>query len=430
MWRRQRRVRDREPSLAPPGREHRRDGASRLPSRAAAVAAKANVEAEEAKRAEVEERKQRGIRPMQPSYHDTPLLSVGKEVRVQSSDCCRRALIECVNESDGTVDVMYYGLGDGQGATKEEEEATVPGSAVRPLEDFELQPESARQQAFVEDLYGSIEAAKEDANVLFKLKDYAAAAQLYGSAIDAMRHFRLPEPGSECWVLMNHGGALVLGAVRSTDETTQKAEVSLYRPDVDQLQVYRGAPWRVLIPVHEEHLALHSSLYSNRAKSLVQLGLHQEAAQDLTVTIGLWAARDEGARRGGGRMARPLTDAEVAEQREQLTRAYYLRARTRLARSKLAPARNDLAEALALQPPPALESLLRQLERDLELAQREQARSNRRLAKEVAKWADQAMSGLDAQALAALESGNGGAFLPGKDWDDNAEAEDSYIVSI
>merc|ERR1719382_2338460 len=117
---------------------------------------------------------------------------------------------------------------------------------------------------------------------------------------------------------MNQGGALVLGSVRKCNTERETAEVALYRPDVDQLQVYPAAPWRVLIPVHETHLALHSNLYTNRAKSLAQIGCHQEAAQDLTVAIGLWAARDEGARRGGGRLARPLTNAEIDEQHEQL----------------------------------------------------------------------------------------------------------------
>merc|ERR1719210_2370930 len=141
----------------------------------------------------------------------------------------------------------------------------------------------------------------------------------------------------------------------------------------------------------------------NRAKSLVQVGCHQEAAQDLTVAIGLWAAHDEGARRGGGKFARPLSATEVAEQKEQLAKAYFLRAKTRLARLKLEPARSDLREALALEPAAAMVGLLQQLERDIEVAHREQVRSNKHIAKEVAKWADKAMASLDAAGLAALE---------------------------
>jgi len=296
----------------------------------------------------------------------------------------------------------------------QEEEATVPAAAVRPLEEFELLPASAREAAFASSLYAAAKVVKEDGNTLFKLKDYDSAARLYGSAVDALRHFQAPKPGIEAWVLMNHENALVLGSVRSVDVEGKKAEVAFYRPDKDQLQVYPAVAWRALIPVHEEQLSLHCSLYVNRAKSLVQVGCHQQAAQDLTVAIGLWAAHDEGARRGGGRLARPLAAEEVVEQREQLTKAYYLRAKTRLARLKLEPARSDLREAKALEPPTAMRGLLAQLERELELAQREQVRSNKHIAKEVAKWADQAMSQLDPSALAALEQGaraeGGGAW--------------------
>merc|ERR1719384_1570007 len=115
---------------------------------------------------------------------------------------------------------------------------------------------------------------------------------------------------------MNQGGALVLGSVRAVDPGGETAKVAFYRPDLEKLQVYSAAPKRALIPVHEEHLALHCSLYTNRAKCLAQAGMHQEAAQDLTMAIALWASRDEGARRAGGQAARSLTVEELAEHRE------------------------------------------------------------------------------------------------------------------
>jgi len=297
----------------------------------------------------------------------------------------------------------------GQDDVTAEEEETIPAAKVQPLEEFEIRSVTDRLHDFVEDLHGAAAAAKENGNKLFKLKDYDAAAQLYGCAIDELRRFRTPKAGAECWVLMNHGGGLVLGSVRNVDAETAKADVALYCLDEEQLFLYRGAPWRVLIPVHEDHLALHSSLYTNRAKSLVQLGRHQEAAQDLTVTIGLWAARDEGARRGGGKLARQLSSSEVAEQKEQLTKAYYLRAKTRLSRLKLDPARRDLNEAKSLQPTGPITGLLQQLERDIHLAHKDQVRSNKCIAKAVAKWADQAMTNLDTSALAALDANSGGA---------------------
>eukprot|EP00927_Polykrikos_kofoidii_P032486 TRINITY_DN27663_c0_g1_i2.p1 TRINITY_DN27663_c0_g1~~TRINITY_DN27663_c0_g1_i2.p1 ORF type:complete len:576 (+),score=130.64 TRINITY_DN27663_c0_g1_i2:114-1841(+) len=375
------------------------------------IATKANdAEATEEKET-MEQMRQQGVRPNKPLYNDTPLVSVGKQVRVEMAGCCRRAVIDCIDEGDKTVDVTCCGMGDGTENT-EQEEATVPFTAIRALEDFEVNSEDLHR-ALMEDLYSGAALAKEHGNKLFKMKDYEAAAHLYGQAIDELYEFQEPQPGSDCWVLMNQGGALVLGSVRSVNVEAEKAEVALYRTDVDQIQVFKGAPWRTLIPVHEDHLVLHSSLYTNRAKSLVQLGRNQEAAQDLTVTIGLWAARDEGARRGGGKMTRSVSATEVAEQREQLTKAYFMRSKTRLARMKLEQARSDVKEAKSLEPAAAMISLLQQLERDIDSAQKEQVRSNKKIAKEVAKWADKAMSGMNDTALAAMEGSVVGAAVGG-----------------
>eukprot|EP00930_Biecheleria_cincta_P049984 TRINITY_DN35175_c0_g1_i1.p1 TRINITY_DN35175_c0_g1~~TRINITY_DN35175_c0_g1_i1.p1 ORF type:complete len:440 (+),score=95.60 TRINITY_DN35175_c0_g1_i1:95-1414(+) len=403
-----RRVRDRDPSLAPLDRrrEQKREVKKKqVQAQVDNATIEPSANSADTKRAEAtsvgrNDPRQQGTRPNRPGYHETPLLSVGKEVRLRSGDICHRALIECVNIEEATVDVSYSVLHDGG---SEEKEETFPSAQVQPLEDFEIQSDESWTARFAEDLYGTAAAVKDHANALFKIKDYAAAVQMYGRAIEKMKQFQVPSAGAECWVIMNHGGALVLGSVRSVDQAAAKADVALYQGDVDQLQVFRGAPWRVLIPVHEDALTLNSTLYTNRAKSLVQLGCHQDAAQDLTIAVGLWAARDEGARRGGGRLARQLSSAEVAEQQEQLVKIYYLRARTRLARMKLESARRDLIEAQSLNPAAPMAALLQQLERDIELAQREQTKSNKRIAKEVAKWADKAITNLDPAALLALD---------------------------
>ncbi|CAE8624999.1 unnamed protein product [Polarella glacialis] len=84
-------------------------------------------------RDDVEDRRKRGVRPNMPAYHDTPLLSVGKQVRVQlSPGRWRRALVECVDEGDGTVDVAFVAGGPGSAdEDKNDEEATVSVAAVR-----------------------------------------------------------------------------------------------------------------------------------------------------------------------------------------------------------------------------------------------------------------------------------------------------------
>eukprot|EP00439_Symbiodinium_sp_Y106_P073214 s828_g13.t1 len=143
-------------------------------------------------------------------------------------------------------------------------------------------------------------------------------------------------------------------------------------------------------------LRAEGSLHLNRSRALAQLGHQAEAAQDLSIVISLWAAH---AAAGSPRIGK---DEEC---KEQLVKAFYLRAKTRMSRQRIEPARSDLAAAAALRPAEATAKLLRQAERELEAVQKEKVRSNKKLAKEIAKFADSAMSGLSEAELAALGAG-------------------------
>lgn len=340
-----------------------------------------------------EQKRQHGIRPIQPSYYETPLLSVGKRVRVRRpadvDGRAHRADIDYVDEAAGTVDVVYLEKGVGA-TTGGEAEETVPASAISALESVEVEAAEERQRAFDDNLYAAAAAMKEGANTLFKMKDYEAAIEHYGHAIAGMRRFQPRGLDVESCVLVNQSGTLVVGGARLADSGLasgdERADVLLRQPGGaggQQLQVLKGVPWRVLIPVHTGQLLLHSSLYMNRARGLAQVGRHQESAQDLSVAIGLWTA----------------TGTTLAYRREQLTKAYYLRAKARLVRMRVGPARADVREAWALEPAEATAKLLRQVEREIDAAQKEQARSNRKLAKEIANFAESAMQHLDGAAL-------------------------------
>lgn len=76
----------------------------------------------------VQELRKLGIRPKMPGYNDTPLLTIGKQVRILKPTGFRKALIEYVND-DGTVDIAYE---DG-----DKEDETVSKDLVRHLEGFE-----------------------------------------------------------------------------------------------------------------------------------------------------------------------------------------------------------------------------------------------------------------------------------------------------
>lgn len=335
--------------------------------------------------------REQGINPNRPAYHDTPLLSVGKQVRVQKADSVRRAEIEYIDEADNSAEVAYLRLVRAaipSDAADEPEVETVPSSFLQPLEEFELQPESVWHSLFEEDLYRAAASVKEDGNKLFKLKDYAAAADHYSIAVTELRALR-PSSRQDCWVLVNRGGSLMLGGAQLVDAS---GRADVFISQAGRQQTVHGAPWKALLPVHEAQLALHASLYMNRSRCLSQLALHSEAAQDLSVAISLWAARGEPVRQ-------ELSEAEAAERREQIGKAHYLRAKARLARMRCELARADIQMALDTEPPEATVKLLRHLEREVDAAKKEQLRSNRRLAKEIAKFADSAMEGLDQEAL-------------------------------
>jgi len=410
----------------------------------------------------MEDMRQKGVRLNAPGYHETPLLSIGKQVRVlrTTPERAQRAMIECVDGEGGSADVVFCRPGGGLGEAAavrdgeedegdQEEEATVPAASIRALEEFELRSESSLREMFATDLHGTAAQVKTEANALFKLKDYDAAAEHYTQAIGELRRFRPPSPdraelapsgptangsvrtaaentalgrvccrrrapdtlggtGFEsvagCWVLVNQAGSLVLGKATNFGAGSEKADVVLCKPEAGRQPFVNGVPWRALIPVHEGCLLLHTSLYMNRARCLAQVGRSQQAAQDLSIVIALWAVRREGAAPSGEARSDEASDAmEAAEQTKQLITAHYLRAKTRLSRLKFEQARADLQAAWALNPPEATANLLRQLEREIEVGKKEQTQSNKRIAKEFSKWADKAMTNMDPAALAAVE---------------------------
>mmetsp|Transcript_4490 Transcript_4490/g.9124 ORF Transcript_4490/g.9124 Transcript_4490/m.9124 type:complete len:350 (+) Transcript_4490:1-1050(+) len=349
----------------------------------------------------MEDMRQSGTRPNKPSYEDVPLLTPGNPVRVKLDAGLRKATIDCVNDAEGTVDVSLDGPTEGD--ARGEIEVTVPASAVRRLEAFEVGSQEERRKAFDGDFYAAVAAAKEDANTVFKLGDMHAAMEYYTQAIDELRRFQALEPGEDCQALLNQDGALVLGRVRTVDLRSRLACV---------VPAAGGEPrtvsWRALIRIHREHLVLQGSLYMNRARCLTQAGRQQEAAQDLSLVVSLWTASRpaEAPPRGLPERLEQLAKVPV-EGREQLTKAYYLRAKTRLSRMRIEPARSDAREAWALEPPEATAKLLRQLDREIDTAKKEILRSNKKIAKEIAKFADAAMSNLDAAQLEGLGQGSG-----------------------
>lgn len=128
-----------------------------------------------------------------------------------------RVLVMCV---DGQrVDVLVLGR-------KREVEATVAASDLSPLEPFELSPSIAAGPAADDDASNGAEALKGEANSLFKLKDYEAAAERYQQALAALKQ-RWPSNEVGSYVLVNVERRLRAGMVSDTEAGGSGAELEI-----------------------------------------------------------------------------------------------------------------------------------------------------------------------------------------------------------
>eukprot|EP00440_Ansanella_granifera_P016695 gb/GFBE01018138.1/.p1 GENE.gb/GFBE01018138.1/~~gb/GFBE01018138.1/.p1 ORF type:complete len:325 (+),score=89.16 gb/GFBE01018138.1/:1-975(+) len=306
---------------------------------------------------------------------DDSLLSCGRCVRVVRADRARRAIITFVDEDAKTVDVLYP---QPKGNEKEEvEEEGVASKLVQTLQDFELAVPGGGVE---ESLFKSASASKEKGNQLFKLKDYEAAAEFYSAAIAAFAG-RPVERGER-----------VLAIERTAEQEQAPSSSSRAKPSASLVlatvmskdaestcELSTGVEEQVenLLPICQELLPLHTSVYMNRARCRQNLGLHKLAAQDLTAVLGLWKGVDK-------RMLEADPEMKEAEAKGLYT-AEYLRGRSRLARGFARLAAQDVKDALARNPPAATVKQLRQLKTEVQAAQEKQRMVNGPLAKELAK---------------------------------------------
>lgn len=349
-----------------------------------------------------------------------------------AAGCTRRAVLECINEAEGTVDVAFtrWKVADPRQAAEAAEpnlahladqvpddEATVPVSQVKPLQDFELRQDSELCAMFADDLAHACGKIKEEANVLFKLSDHDAAAAHYSRALQRLLTFSSEScRARETLVLVNSSGALVKGLVAAVDTEKRTADVDLLTQARSGARQVRRVPWRTLCVVRTDQLQLQTSLYLNRARCLMHLQRHQEAAWDLSVVIAslqqtadpTWSLGDLLSKvgwlpcRSCSRRRQERAFVSDDDLRQLLVKAHFLRAKTRLSRLKLVQARADLAKAWSLRPLEEMVKELRTLEQKIEAAHKQEAASNKRLRREMCKLADAAMSNLTEQQMSSL----------------------------
>jgi len=290
------------------------------------------------------------------------LISCGSAVRVVKQDRSRRATISFVDEDAGTVDVMYSASASGP-----EEEEGVPLKAIQAILPFELSAKADEVARYQESLFKAASQTKEEGNQLYKLKDFDAAIACYSTIIAGFAA-RPRSRGQQVLSVSEKEGKVQLkvSTVMSSD-----AEGTCELSDGSEVAA------NAVLPVFQELLPLQTAAHMNRARCQQALGCQSQAAQDLTVVLGLWDAADK-------RMME--ADMEMKEAATKgLYTAQYLRGKSRLARGFLKQAAADTKEALARKPPVATQKQLRELSTQVNAALEQHRLLNGPLAKELAK---------------------------------------------
>jgi len=293
------------------------------------------------------------------------LLRVGARVRVPRGDGTARAMISSL---DGDEMEVVYDEGD-------EDEAVLACSDARALESFE---ESGFETAETADAATN----KERGSVLFKLKDYAAAADYYKKVLAVMKG----KLSVGALVMLNYKNQLKVGTVSCLEKDT--VDVTYDDDDDDDDDVPRKCVVLVL-PNDEGDRILLLTTYLNLARCATRVARFKDAVTCATLASGIAQAENR-------------TDHHIT--------AKIIRARAHLAQSHLKQAIRDAAAATDLSSgaggassssassssssngPTDVNKQVLALNRDVEKAKRLALKANKRLAKDVTEWVSSAQS--------------------------------------
>ncbi|CAD7937574.1 unnamed protein product [Amoebophrya sp. A25] len=233
---------------------------------------------------------------------------------------------------------------------------------------------------------GAACSIKDQGNELFKLQDFEAAREHYSVAIDALLHEEESGVPKAEWLL-------VPSRAHEEKSFSWSSQLEL-RQRSDFGTAMKG------IPAHDR--TTQGVLYLNRARCLEKLGLFAEAAQDATVVIALHEgilglAKERAAQRGaemtGSRLEPSVTHPGAVD---KVSKALFLRAKTKMARKKYDHALRDVDGGLEIALGGQLQEF-RKLQREIQIARKAFVQGNKSLAKEMARWADQSLDQMGGQ---------------------------------
>jgi tetratricopeptide (TPR) repeat protein len=299
--------------------------------------------------------------------------SVGSVVRV-FGESVTKATVSCINVEDGTVDIILF-------ATQEEIDGLALES-VKPLEQFELQDPGGD-----EDLLSKLDRKKGEGNLLFKLKDFAAALAHYKGAIAVLQKS------------MSVGDSVVVRAAAGfrpatvADMDTGAKTIDVFFSDGDEEDL-DGLPVAKAVMVKPSVPAMHAvevALYMNMARCGLQTKAHSFVVLYCTVLLALLNCECEMSEEGWAS--------------KNLGKAYQLRAQAHLNQQHWKKSQKDVDAALQLDPGcKQSQKIGRTITKKMDAS----LKADRKLAKEVGKWVQKSMS-KESEADAGARAGKEGS---------------------
>lgn len=323
-------------------------------------------------------------------------INIGQRVRVidLTNSEAFVAIVSFIDDDSGKAEVLYE-------AKMPEEEVDVAMHRIKPLESFES----------VDSQKMTAQHCKDNGNVLFGLKDYITASFYYKIAIDKMKSQVAVALGSNVIVLNYDKGTSCIDGMVSDSEVNDRGQTTFEVMLSDQSEVTTTLDKLLPVPQDREGQVLLRSVYLNLARCEMKRNRKGWCVQYASIAVAISDVLRSDLRDRDGE-DNDAVAVEVAEIRKLYADALYFRAKALLTAARPGLAMRDWKLLLHVDNT----QRVTQLKQDVDAFRAKRTRDNLRLAKDVARWVDDVMSG-KAQAENLVNDREDGDFALGDDDD-------------
>jgi hypothetical protein len=320
---------------------------------------------------------------------------IGHYVRVYDSESteshARIGMIAFINENNGTCDIVFNSKSTSTTSSQSREQETsdrdgVSWFLIRSLEPFEyLALESKKYDS-------SATRLKEQGNIIFGLRDYDKASELYLAALDVLNKASSSlSIGSEIIIQLKPNSTFLFTAMISSVQDDGRYEVEMSE-DVDVFEdsvsiVEKSQIVSVIFPDVKgstngnENRILQRSLYINLSRCCMKRTRLGWAVRWINMAMAITRCIESDYDSSSSGSSPPIDILKCK------TDEYFIRCRAFITANKLELAEKDARTLLSFKYLKS-EALLREI---VSLKEQRKA-ANRRLVKEVIKWVDSSMA--------------------------------------